>query len=133
MTSFDAETLARQLAALGRDLDDEVKVLGQLEEEAVDAEGHYRAKEYAFDSELDKCFLEASGGSVEVRKAQARVVTTSWWLDSQEAYLDWQRAKARVRTQNASLSALKTRIDIGRSLLSRERALLSLSGSGVDT
>jgi len=130
MTSFDAEVLARQLAQLGRDLDDEVKNLGQYEEEAVDAEGHYRIKESAFDDELDKCFLEASGGSVEVRKAQARIVTTSYRLDSQEAYLEWQRAKARVRTQQANLSAIHKRIEIGRSLLSREKALISLSGVG---
>lgn len=130
MSAYDADTLVRQLAQLGRDLDDEVKVLGELEESAVDAEGEYRSRESAFDDELDKCFLEASGGSVEVRKTQARVVTTSWRLDSQEAYLEWQRAKGRLRTQNANLQALRTRIDIGRSLLSREKALLSLGGVG---
>lgn len=132
MSAIEAETLVRQLAALGRDLDEEVRNLGRMEEEAVDAEGHYRAKEYAFNSELDKCFLEASGSSVEVRKAQARVVTASWWLDTQDAYLEWQKAKARVRVQQANLSALKSRIEIGRSLLSREKSLLSLASSGVD-
>ncbi len=96
----------------------------------MDAEGFYRIKEAALDDELDKCFLEASGGSVEVRKAQARVVTTSWRLDAQEAYLKWQKAKARVRTQQANLAALHRRCEIGRSLLSREKALISLAGVG---
>jgi hypothetical protein len=129
VSAFEAETLARQLAQLGRDLDDEVKVLGKLEEEAVDAEGHYRAKEYAYTYAMDKAFLDFSG-SVEVRKAQARTTNGSYWLDSQDAYLDWSRAKAKVRTQNANLSAIRTRIDIGRSLLSREKALLALGGVG---
>lgn len=129
MSSFDAEVLAGQLAALGRDLQDAVTELGNLEEQAVNAEGHYRAREYAYNEAMDKAFL-AFDGSVEVRKAQARVTNGSYWLDSQDAYLDWARAKAAVRTQNASISAISKRIEIGRSLLSREKALLSLSGIG---
>jgi hypothetical protein len=129
MSSFDAETLARQLAALGRDLQDEVKVLGELEEDTVTAEGKYRVKEYLLDDAIDKAFL-AFDGSVEVRKAQARITTTSYRLDSHEAYLEWQRMRGRLRTQQASLTALHKRVEIGRSLLSREKALLSLSGIG---
>lgn len=130
MSGFDGELLARQLAQLGRDLDEEVKHLGELEEEAVDAEGLYRERESAHDDELDKCFLEASGSSVEVRKAQARVLTSSWRSEAGEAFLEWQRAKARVRTQQANLAALHRRCEIGRSLLSREKALISLAGVG---
>jgi len=129
VSAYDAETLAQQLGQLGRDLQDEVVVLGKLEEEAVAAEGRYRAKEYAYNDAMDRAFLDLPG-SVEVRKAQARTTTGSYWHDSQDAYLEWSRAKGRVRTQNANLSAIRTRIDVGRSLLSREKALLSLSGVG---
>lgn len=50
-------------------------------------------------------------------------------LDAQE---DFQHAKALVRMQMASISALKVRIDVGRSLLSNEKAQASLIYSGVD-
>jgi hypothetical protein len=126
---YQAETLVRQLAQLGRDLQDGVSLLGEYEEEAVAAEGRYRAREYAYNEKMDREFLGAQG-SVETRKAAARIATGSYWADSQEAYLEWGRAKAGVRVQNASLTAIRTRIDIGRSLLSREKALLSLSGMG---
>jgi len=127
--SYDAEVLAQQLAALGRDLQTEVRILGELEEAAVDAEGAYRLLESEFDDAVDEAFL-AFDGSVEVRKAQARTTTKSYRLNAHEAYLEWGKAKGRVRTQNANLQALHKRVEIGRSLLSREKALLSLSGIG---
>lgn len=129
MNAFDADTLARQLAQLGRDLQDEVKYLGELEEAAVDAEGKYRSKETSLEWAQDKAFLDFDG-SVEVRKAQSRQTTLSYQMEAREAYLEWGRAKGRVRTQNANLQALHKRVEIGRSLLSREKALLSLSGIG---
>ena len=129
MSSYDAEVMARQLAQLGRDLQDEVMHLGELEEESVNAEGRFRVKEYALDDAIDKAFL-SSDGSVETRKAVARTTTTSYRTDFQEANLEWNRARAKVRVQQASLSALHKRIEIGRSLLSREKALLSLGGIG---
>jgi len=129
VNAFDADTLARQLAQLGRDLQDEVKYLGELEEAAVDAEGKYRSKETSLEWAQDKAFLDFDG-SVEVRKAQSRQTTLSYQMEAREAYLEWGRAKGRVRTQNANLQALHKRVEIGRSLLSREKALLSLSGIG---
>lgn len=127
--AFDAETLAQQLAQLGRDLDNAVSELGKLEKQSVEAEGRYRAREYAYSEAMDNSFLKFDG-SVEVRKARARVTNGSYWLDSQDAYLDWARSKADVRVQQQNLSAISKRIEIGRSLLSREKALLSLSGIG---
>lgn len=130
MSSFDADTLARQLAQLGRDLQDEVTILGELEEASVDAEGEYRDKESSLDWATDKAFLDFEG-SVEMRKAQARTSVTSYQLDYRVAYLEWQHAKAKVRTQQANLSAIHKRVEIGRSLLSREKALIALSGLEV--
>jgi hypothetical protein len=70
---------------------------------------------------------------MELRKAQARIKCEAAEILAEEASLDWTRTKARVRTQNANLSAIGKRIEVGRSLLSREKSLLSLTNSGVDT
>lgn len=129
--TFDAEILARQLGQLGRDLQDEVIHLGELEEEAVDAEGVYRRLEREHEIETARALL-AADGSMELRKAQARLKCEAAEVLAEEASLDWARTKARVRTQNANLSAIGKRIEIGRSLLSREKALISLTNSGVD-
>lgn len=129
MSAFDAQVLADQLARLGRDLQDYVTVLGDLEERAVDHEGDYRR----LDAEYEDAFahaLLASEGSVEMRKAHARLKSVPARLITQDAWLEWNKCKARLRTQQASLSALHKRIEIGRSLLSREKALLSLGGIG---
>lgn len=129
MSAYDAETLARQLAALGRDLSDEVARMGELEEEAVDREGDFRWQESAYDDAFDRAFLDADGAQ-ETRKATARLACTKERSLKLEANLEWNKAKGRVHTQTANLRALHDRIEIGRSLLSREKALLSLSGIG---
>lgn len=129
MTYYDAETLARQLAQLGRDLDDEVKVLGVLEEAAADAEGFFRKLESAYDDCLDQAFLDANG-NVDSRKAQARLACAVERAAKQEASTEWNKARGKVFTQNANLTAIRVRIDIGRSLLSREKSLMALAGTG---
>jgi len=128
-----AETLARQLAAMGRDLEIQVTVLGKYEDEAVEAEGKYRLKDALYEDMLASGMLRSDQRNAETRKAEARLDCIPERDAMQQAYTDWGRAKAKVRMQQASLSALHKRIEIGRSLLSRERALLGLSGSGVDT
>src|SRR5216684_1481656 len=130
MSSFDAETLARQLAQLGRDLDAEVLVLGELEEAAADAEGEYRHRDALYEDTLATCLLKSLQGSAEARKADARLQCIGPRAEMQQAYKDWGKAKAKVRTQQANLSAIHKRIEVGRSLLSREKALLSLGGIG---
>ena len=132
MSSFDAETLVRQLAALGRDLQDEVINLGEYEEEAVDAEGKFRRLDALYEDALARSVLKSNQGSAEMRKAEARLQCIEDREAMQDASLEMSRAKAKVRTQSANLSAIHKRCEIGRSLLSRERALLSLTNSGVD-
>lgn len=127
--SYSAEVLAQQLAALGRDLDAEVIVLGEYEEASADAEGEFRRLKAAYDDCIDYAFLHAEG-SVDLRKAEARLACTADRARMHEANTDWDKARGRVFTQQANLRALHDRIDIGRSLLSREKALLSLSGIG---
>jgi ribonucleoside-triphosphate reductase (thioredoxin) len=129
--SFDAETLAQQLGQLGRDLSQEVIHLGLLEEDAVDCEGEYhRLDEEHKDREAQE-FLHAEG-TVDTRRNIARIKAIPARLLAQDAWLEWKRASARLRTQQANLNALHKRIEIGRSLLSREKALIGLTNSGVE-
>lgn len=129
MTAFDAEVLVRQLSQLGRDLSDEVVRLGDLEDAAVTAEGEYRRLDEEHEDAVASAFLAAEG-TAEVRRSAARLKAVPSRLIAQEAWLEWNRLRARLRTQQASLQALHRRCEIGRSLLSREKSLLSLSGIG---
>ena len=103
--------------------------MGELEEESVDREGDFRRLESAYDDAYDRAFLDAEGAQ-ETRKATARLECTKERDLKLEANLEWNRAKGRVHTQQANLRAIHDRIEVGRSLLSREKALLSLSGIG---
>ena len=130
MSGYEAEVLAQQLARLGKDLQDEVIILGELEEQAVDAEGEYRHRDALYEDTLASCLLRSLHGSAEARKADARLQCIGPRAEMQQAYQEWGKAKGRLRTQQANLTALHKRVEIGRSLLSREKALLSLSGIG---
>lgn len=122
--------LARQLSELGRDLSAEVEVLGQMEDAAVTAEGSYRHYKEMLEDAMAAAFLRAEG-SVDQRKAQARLQCVEARALMEQANLDWDKKKAALRTQHASLQALHRRIEIGRSLLSREKALVGLELSGI--
>lgn len=128
--SYEAEALVRQLAQLGRDLSDEVERLGEMEEDGVDAEGRYRYLDALYEDAIARSLLDSEQRSAESRKAEARLNCIKEREAAQEANLEMSRAKARTRTQQANLSAIGKRIEVGRSLLARERSLLSLSGIG---
>lgn len=130
--TYEAETLARQLGQLGRDLEHEVARLGELEELSADAEGEYRSLAEEYDDALARAFLDGTG-SVDARKAQARLNCAVERLEMQAANLAWNKIRGRVRTQNANLQALHKRVEIGRSMLSREKALMSISGNLGET
>jgi len=127
--SWDAQLLVDQLASLGRDLDREVRILGMLDEQAVDAEGNFRRLDEEHGDRVASEFLKADG-AVEARKMHARLKAVPARLLAEEAWLEWNHAKARLRTQQASIQALHRRVEIGRSMLSREKALLGLAGLG---
>lgn len=129
VTAIDANVLVSQLGQLGRDLDDEVTRLGQLEETSVDAECDYRSLDEEYGDRTAEAFLAAEG-AVETRKASARLKAVPARLIREDAYREWQHAKARVRTQQASIQALHRRVEIGRSMLSREKTLMSISEIG---
>ena len=126
MSSFDAALLAEQLAQLGRDLSDEVAELGRLEEACVDAEAAYRELQEKHEDILASCFLRSGGSNADARKADARLAAADSRMAAEVAWKAWNLLRAKVRVQQASLSALHRRIEIGRSLLSREKALISL-------
>jgi hypothetical protein len=109
----DGETLIAQLGTLGRDLGKEITRLGALEGIAVDAEGDFKVA-------YSKVFRNAEG-SVEDRKQAAICETDILWRT-------WGKAAAAVRIQRESLKALHARIEIGRTMVSREKALVSLAG-----
>ena len=117
-TVLDGDLVIQQLAQLGRDLDAAIKRLGALEEVAVDTEGEYRVS-------FSRIFRNAQG-SVEDRKQAAIAETDQEWRL-------WGKAVAAVRLQRESLKALHARIDIGRTMASRDKALVSLSGRTGET
>jgi hypothetical protein len=127
--SWEAETLVRQLSQLGRDLDAEVGVLGNLDMISVEAEGEFRRLDEEHGDRLAQEFLHAEG-TVDAKKNIARIKAIPARLTAQDAWLDWNRAKSKLRTQQASIQAMHRRIEIGRSMLSREKTLLSISGTG---
>ena len=113
MTEADGVVLTANLAQLGRDLGQQITFLGQLEETSVDAEGDFKVA-------YSKVFRNATG-SVEDRKQAAICETDPLWRI-------WGKAAAAVRMQRESLKALHARIEIGRTMVSREKALVSLAG-----
>ena len=129
MSQWDAEILAQQLAQLGRDLQDEVKILGALEELVANTEGMYRSLQEVHEDNLARARLAAEG-SVDTKKAIARLGCVPSRQEAELAGLEWNRTKGKLNTQRASLQALHRRCEIGRSLLSREKALISLAGVG---
>lgn len=128
--TYEAEALARQLAQLGKDLDLGTAVLGQLEALCTEAEGAYRIAVNRHQGVLDRAYL-AGTGTVDDRKAQARLHARGQQEELEQAWRQWRMARDAVHLQEKSLSALAQRIDIGRSLLSHEKSLMSLGTGGA--
>lgn len=125
MPGFEANILVENLGQLGRDLDSYVATLGELDERAVDLEGTYRHLDEEYNDRFAEEFLNLQG-SVEQRKMQARLKAKPARLIAGDAWLEWNKARAKLRTHQASISALHRRIEIGRSMLSREKTLMEL-------
>ena len=124
---MDGDVLAKQLGDLGRQLDDETKELARLDILATAAGIKATNAKAAYEDQLARAFL-AADGAVDIRKATARLCCTSYRVDVQAAAADWERAKTDVSNQQAMVRALNARIDIGRSLLSREKSLAAVLG-----
>lgn len=119
---MDAENLANQLAQLGRQLDEATEKLAALDIHAT-AKGILAANaKEEYEDALAVAFRDAEG-SVEARKMLARLECTVARKASQEAAAEAEKGKSAVRNQQAMVRAINSRIDIGRSLLSREKSL----------
>lgn len=128
--SLDMSLLARQLSQLGRDLESEMILLRENDEAATEAEGIYCKLEALHKDDIARSFLNGTG-SVDARNAQARLDNIASRQRMEDAKLDWERKRGIVRYRQSSIKALTTRIDIGRSLLSREKSLAALEWSGT--
>jgi hypothetical protein len=108
---LSANQVVRQLSELGRELDTIVKMLRDVEVDAVE-------KRHAADMAESRAFVAAEG-SVDLRKHLARLAA-----DKQE--YDAIVAEALARHLKTRIRAMETRIDIGRSLGAAVRAELSM-------
>lgn len=131
MMAVEMALLANNLSQLGRDLQDEINILGRMEDDTVTAEGAYRHFKELYEDALARAILGSRQGSAESRKAEARLACVEDRQLMEHANLAWDKKKAELRTQHASLQALHRRCEIGRSLLSREKALVGLELSGI--
>jgi hypothetical protein len=131
MASIEMGLLARQLSQLGQDLESEVAILGEMEDLTVTAEGAYRHYQELYDDAQAAALLKSRQGSAESRKAEARLACIEERQVMEQALLDWRKKQGALRTQNANIQAVHRRIEIGRSLLSREKAQFSLEQSGI--
>jgi len=122
---MDGEVLAAQLSELGRQLDSKTAEVGTLDLIATGKAISANEVREKYEDALATAFL-ASTGTVEVRKAQARLDCTAARWEAQQAAADWERGKSELRTAQAMVRALERRIDIGRSLLSREKTLAAI-------
>jgi hypothetical protein len=123
---FETQVLLQQLADLGRELDRQVDQLGDLDMIATGLGCEFQRLREEHEDALADVFLNGPAGSVESRKAAARLKCVPSRLVAQDAALEWEKAKSRVRTQQAAIKALHTRIEIGRSLLSTEKTRMDL-------
>lgn len=123
---FEAVVLVEQLRQLGRQLDEAVDKLGELDMYATSDGCAYQVLREAHEDAVAEAFLNVSGPNVEARKMAARLKCVPSRLVAQDACLGWEKAKSRVRTQQAVIRMLHTRIDLGRSLLSHEKARMDL-------
>jgi hypothetical protein len=122
---YSADILLEQLAALGRQLDVEVAKLGELDMISTGLGCEYNRLREEHEDNLADAFLGIAGG-VEARKTAARLKCVPSRLLAQDANREWEESKSRLRTQQAAIRALTTRIEIGRSLLSTEKARIEL-------
>jgi hypothetical protein len=123
---FDAETLLRQLSELGRQLDEQVSKLGELDLIATGLGCEYQRLREEVEDQFADSFLRLTDGGVEAKKMAARLKVIPARLVAQDANKEWETAKSRLRTQQAAVRALGARIEIGRSLLSHEKSRMEL-------
>jgi hypothetical protein len=121
---MDGEILARQLGDLGRQLDEATVKLAELDVLATGAAIEAARLKEEYEDRLAEGFLNASGSNADARKAEARLKASAARMVAQEASADAERARSAVRNQQQNIRTLSARIEVGRSLLSREKTLI---------
>jgi hypothetical protein len=125
--SVEAEVLLRQLGGLGIQLSEAVNKLADMDVLATGNGIAYQTAREDYEDLFAAAFRDADG-AVESRKADARLACRSARKLVEEASAEWERSKARLRSQQAIVRTITTRIEVGRSLLSHEKALMNLGG-----
>lgn len=113
MTDMTPRTLLDNLGSLSRRLDDAQADLAKAEDEAA------RSK-HAADLTDAKAFLAAEG-AVEVRKRKA-------FVETETHHLTAAVAEAGVKAARSALAVLRTKIDVGRTLVSAAKSEQQASG-----
>jgi hypothetical protein len=123
---FEANVLLQQLSELGRQLDQQVERLGELDMISTGLGCEYQRLREEHEDQLADSFLRMTDGGVEAKKMAARLKCVPARLTAQDANKDWEQARSRLRTQQAAVRALGSRIEIGRSLLSHQKTQMEL-------
>ena len=116
-TPVTPNDVAAQLARLSRDLDDAVRVIEMADKDATE-------KRAAADLAYSRAFM-AAGGAEYARKHTATIETHQQRLEADAAEVVLRHLRRRI-------DALKTRIEVGRSMGAAIRAELNLTQAGVD-
>lgn len=109
--------VALQLARLARDLDEAVRVIEMADRDSVE-------KKAVADLAFSRAFMAATG-SVDARKHIATIETHDQRLAAEVA-------DAVVRHLRRRIDALKTRVEVGRSVGAALRTEMNLTAAGVD-
>jgi hypothetical protein len=126
--SVEAEVLLRQLGGLGIQLSEAVNKLADMDVLATGNGIAYQTAREEYEDQLAEAFRRSNGSSVDARKADARLQCRDARKLAEEASAAWERSKSRLRSQQAVVRTITTRIEVGRSLLSHEKALMNLGG-----
>lgn len=105
-------TILDQLQNISRDLDNAIRDLSRLEQQAAEAESAYRVAKA-------QAFLKATG-AVQTREHEAV-------LDTQRQLVERDKSAALVRVQREYIRSLHARIDVGRTIVATERTLAGVS------
>jgi hypothetical protein len=101
-----------QLQNISRDLDNAIRDLSRLEQQAAEAESAYRVAKA-------QAFLKATG-AVQTRENEAV-------LETQRQLVERDKSAALVRVQREYIRSLHARIDVGRTIVATERTLAGVS------
>jgi len=111
----ELEQTFQELKAISRELAAAVVELRRLDEIRVGTEGDFKAA-------FARAFRDTPG-SAEMRKQTA-------WLECEKQWRTWSLAESVTKVQQAHIRALHTRVEVGRSIFSAQKAEMNFVNSG---